>query len=197
MFKNLLIIICGSILISISLNAFVVPNHLLNGGVIGLGVIFKYAFNFKIGLTVLCLSIPLYLIALVYYRSYFFHGIQGMVLCAFFIDLLEPLSSTPNSAPLYINALTAGFLLGTGIGLLLLVGSSTGGGDLLGLMIAQITSINVGIIILLMDLSIILLGSILIEEVTIFYSFIMIFMIGLTTYTITHFFKEKNDSYTS
>lgn len=196
MYKNLLITLCGSILISISINTFIVPNHLLNGGVIGLSLILKYAFNFKVGLTIIGLSVPIYLIAWIYYRSYFYRGIQGMILCAIFIDLLDPLSTNISNTPLYINALTAGFLFGTGVGLLLLVGSSTGGGDLLGLMIARVTAINVGIIILLMDLMIIFIGSILIAEVTMFYSFMMIFMIGLTTYTIIHFFNDQKDSYT-
>lgn len=185
MIKKLVAITCGSILIGIGINFFLIPNHLINGGMIGVGLILKYAFGFKPGLTIIILSLPLYVIAWLYFRPFFYNGLHGLLISSFFIDFFEPLSQGVTPAPLIVSSLTGGLLLGTGIGLLLLVQASTGGGDLLALMLAKITAINVGIIIFIMDTIVILLGGFLIQESTIIFSFLMIFMIGLTTYTIT------------
>src|SRR5699024_10701274 len=135
------------------------------------------------------LSLPLYIIAYIKFRSYFYNGLHGLLISSFFIDFLEPLSHWTNSAPLLINALTGGLLLGTGIGLLLLVHASTGGGDLLALMLAKITAINVGIFIFVLDTAVILLGGYFIQDAAVLFSFLMIFMVGLTTYTMTQHFS--------
>lgn len=189
--KKLIVITCGSILIGIGINLFIIPNHLINGGLIGVGLIIKYAFGFKPGLTIIILSLPLYIIAWLYFRSYFYNGLHGLLISSFFIDFFEPLSHWTNAAPLMINSLTGGLLVGTGIGLLLIVQASTGGGDLLALMIANITAINVGIIIFIMDTFVILMGGYFIQESTVVFSFLMVVMIGLTTYTLTKYFSDQ------
>lgn len=185
-FKKVSAIICGGFLIAIGVNYFLMPNHLINGGMIGVGLIANYAFGVKAGLTTIIVSIPLYLLSWFYHRPFFYNGLHGMLICSFFIDIFHPLSALGNEMPILMNALIGGFFIGTGVGMMLLVKVSTGGGDLLALMLAKATTMNVGLIILTMDIFIILGGALAIREVEVIsYSLAMIFMIGLTTYTIT------------
>lgn len=191
MIKSAIYVIGGSILIGIGINYFLIPNHLINGGMIGLGLIIKYAFNLKPGLTIIALSLPLYIYAFFRYKNYFFNGLHGLLISAFFIDLFQPLSLW-TSPPILSSAIVGGMFVGTGVSLLLLVNASTGGGDLLALMIANASALNVGLVIFMIDLVVILSGSIAIREVTIIYSFILICVIGITTFTITKKFSNKN-----
>lgn len=191
MLKKTIAILLGSFLIAIGINYFLVPNHLINGGMIGVGLIANYAFGLKPGLTTIVVSIPLYIFAWFYFRSFFYNGLHGLLICSFFIDLFYPLSTIADQTPMFISALVGGLLLGTGVGLMLLVKVSTGGGDLLALMISKATSINVGLIILTIDIIVIFSGALTIRETEmIFYSFLMILIIGLTTYAITKRFGE-------
>lgn len=153
---------------------------------IGVGLIANYVFGLKPGLTTIVVSIPLYIIAWFNFRTYFYNGLHGLLICSFFIDLFHPLSTLPHTPPILVSALTGGLLLGTGVGLMLLVKVSTGGGDLLALMLSKVTFMNVGLIILTIDIIVILSGALAIRETEmILYSFIMILMIGFTTYTMT------------
>jgi len=189
--KKAIYIILGSILVAIGINYFLIPNHLINGGMIGVGLIMKYAFGLKPGLTILILSIPLYIFAFFRYKTYFYNGLHGLLISSFIIDIFHPLSIGP-SAPILYSAIIGGVFVGTGVSLLLLVKASTGGGDLLALMIANASLLNVGLIIFMIDTIVILSGSIAIREATMFYSFILICVIGLTTYTITNRFANNN-----
>ncbi|RKJ17248.1 hypothetical protein D7X33_46885, partial [Butyricicoccus sp. 1XD8-22] len=58
-----LVIIIGSILISLGINLFLVPYEILDGGIIGIGLILNYLWNLKPGLMIICLSIPIFMIA--------------------------------------------------------------------------------------------------------------------------------------
>lgn len=157
---------------------------------IGVGLILRYAFGLKPGLMIITLSLPLYIFAFFRYKNYFYNGLHGLFISSFFIDLLHPLSLLL-PPPLSFSIIGGGLLVGTGVSLLLIVNSSTGGGDLLALMIANTSALNVGLVILIIDTIVILSGSIAIREATMIYSFLLICIIGITTYTITNKFAEK------
>nr|WP_245183612.1 YitT family protein [Lentibacillus salicampi] len=182
-------IIIGSVLIAIGINYFIIPNHLVDGGVIGLGLIAKYTAGMKPGLTIIVLSLPLYIYAWFHFRSYFYNGVHGLLASAFFIDYFHPLM-TLHTPPILISSITAGLLLGAGIGIMLLTQVSTGGVDLLALMLTKVISLNVGLIILIIDSIVVLFGWLIIQETTLIYSGLMVGMIGLTTFTITKTFSS-------
>lgn len=186
MLKKTIAILMGSSFIAFGINYFLIPNQLINGGMIGVGLIANYAFNFKPGLITIIVSMPLYMYAFIYFRDFFYNGLHGLLVCSFFIDLFYPLSVMQQSTNIFMSSLMGGIFVGIGVSLMLLVKVSTGGGDLLALMLSKATSLNVGLIILIIDMMVILWGSLVLQNKTvIIYSFFMIIMIGLTTYTIT------------
>src|SRR5690625_2591546 len=193
MIKKTLSIIIGSILIAIGVNYFLIPSHLLDGGIIGLGLIAKYTLGIKPGLTIILLSLPLYFAAWFYHRTYFYNGLHGLFVTSFLIDYLYPLS-TWQTTPILISSLAGGLLIGIGMSILLLTNVSTDGADLLALMLSRVTTLNVGIYIFLIDSLVILFGSFVIQQSTIVYSAIMVFIIVLTTYFLTSYFANIEKS---
>ncbi|PAV28645.1 hypothetical protein CIL05_15235 [Virgibacillus profundi] len=190
MIKKICSILGGSVFIAIGINYFVIPNHLLDGGIIGLGLIGKYAFGFKPGLTIILLSIPLYMIAFYYNRTYFYNGIHGLLVSSFLIDLFQPISYW-YPAPIFVSSLIGGIFIGTGVGMMLLSETSTGGTDLIALLLSRLTAVNAGIYIFMIDCMILLLGWSFIPEATFIYSCIMVGIIGLTTSTIIKLYGKK------
>ncbi|WP_430791140.1 YitT family protein [Virgibacillus flavescens] len=184
MFNKMILIIIGSLLIALGINVFVIPNHLIDGGLIGIGLISKYIFGYKPGLTIIVLSLPIYLVAWYYARPYFYNGIHGLLVSSFLIDLFHPLSHI-SSYPLFISSLSGGILIGVGISFMLATKSSAGGTDLLALMVSRKTNINVGILIFIMDTFVILTGWLLIPNSHVIYSGIMIITVGVTTFVMT------------
>lgn len=170
----------GSIFLSIGINLFLTPYKVLDGGIIGIGLILHYLLGLKAGLMIIFLSIPIFFIAWIYYRKYFYNSLHGMLISSFFIDLMKPFSGIIHLAPL-ISSIIGGILVGLRIGLMLRIGTSTGGTDLLAQFLFEKTGINVGILIFFIDAVVILLGGLLISGETFLLSCVTILAVGLTT----------------
>lgn len=178
--KIVCIIVLGSLLLSIGINVFLTPYKVLDGGMIGIGLILHYLFNLKTGLMIIIFSTPIFLVAWIYYRKYFYNSLHGLLLSSFFIDLLKPLDGTVHASPI-VSSIIGGIFVGSGIGLMLRIGTSTGGTDLLAQFISERSGINVGILIFLIDMVVILLGGLLISSETLILSCVTIVFVGLTT----------------
>ncbi|MHC0037624.1 YitT family protein [Pseudoneobacillus sp. C159] len=143
--KKVIAIIVGSFLVSIGINLFLVPYELLDGGIIGLGLILKYLLGIKVGLAIILMSIPIFVIAWFYNRDYFLNSLNGMLFLSFNIDFLVPGHSRMLSfirfEP-FLSSIIGGILVGLGIGIMLRQGTSTGGTDLLAQFLSNIVHIN-------------------------------------------------------
>lgn len=184
------IIISSSIIIALGINLFLVPYKILDGGIIGIGLILKYIWNLKPGLMIICLSIPIFMIAWFYYREYFYNSLHGMIISSFFIDLFKPFQQFVRLDPM-INSILGGILVGLGIGLMLKYKTSTGGTDLIAQFICDKTGINVGVIIFFIDALVVLLGGLLISTSTLLLSIVTILFVGMTTSLITRNVKTS------
>ncbi|MDP4551881.1 YitT family protein [Alkalihalobacillus macyae] len=184
MYKKMAAVFFGSILVGFGINGFLVPNQLIDGGMIGIGLIIKYIWGYQTGLTIIFLSIPLYIIAFVYFRPYFYNSLHGLLLSSFFIDVLSPLRHT-FSLSILPSAILGGLFVGSGIGLMLKFDTSTGGTDLLAQFISRVLSLNVGMIIFLIDGFVIIIGSKTIGLNATLYSAVTIFAVGIATGLLT------------
>nr|WP_255457389.1 YitT family protein [Sporosarcina sp. JAI121] len=180
--KKALMIFIGSLLVAIGVNVFLVPFELLDGGGLGISLIFHYAMDVKVGLTFLIVSIPIFLLAWKYYRSFFYHGIHGMLFSSLIIDLLYPLHIIGReivTIPL-VSAICGGIVIGTGIGIMLRLDISIGGTDLLAQMIAKKLNVNAGFVIFCVDVLIVTTGSLLIPSIHLVLSFATVLSAGIT-----------------
>jgi uncharacterized membrane-anchored protein YitT (DUF2179 family) len=182
--KKGMIIIMGSILISLGINYFLVPYKVLDGGIIGIGLIVNYLWGLKAGLMIIIFSIPIFFIAWFSYRDYFYNSLHGMVISSFFIDILNPIH-TFFRIEAVLSSIIGGILVGLGIGLMLKYKTSTGGTDLVAQFISDKTGINVGILIFIIDAIVILSGGLLFSTETLLLSIITILFVGITTSIFT------------
>ncbi|WP_141433065.1 YitT family protein [Bacillus sp. 03113] len=185
MFEKLAATIIGSFLMGIGINGFLIPHHLLDGGIIGLGLILHYYFQLPTGLCMVLLSTPLFILAWFYEKSYFFYSLHGLLISSFLIDMVSfiqdqlLLSVLPSS-------MIGGMLVGIGIGVMLRYETSTGGTDLLAQLLTKRIHIHVGIIIFFIDALIIFSGLDVIGFDKFLYSFITIFCGAImTSLTVT------------
>jgi uncharacterized membrane-anchored protein YitT (DUF2179 family) len=184
MIKRTVAIFFGSVLLGIGINGFIVPFHLLDGGMIGISLLLKYIWGYKVGLTIILLSIPIYLLAWKLERRYFINSIHGLLVSSLIIDLLTPLRGM-FSVSIIESSVIGGLFIGTGIGWMLRHETSTGGTDLLALFVSRWLSINVGMVIFMIDAAVILAGLYVMGEGMLFYSLVTILSVGFATMTMT------------
>ena len=60
--KQLFGIIIGSFIVAASINVFILTNQIADGGITGIAIIFYYLFQWDVGLTVIILNIPLFVL---------------------------------------------------------------------------------------------------------------------------------------
>ena len=183
-FKKAVAIIIGSIFLSLGINVFLTPYEILDGGIIGLSLIIYYLFHLKIGLMIIVLSIPIFVLAWFKYKPYFYNSLHGLLISSVIIDILKPLRSIIMIDPL-LSSIIGGVFVGIGIGLMLRFETSTGGTDLLAQFISDKTLINVGVVIFVIDAAVVCLGGILISPNTLLLSIITILCVGITTSALT------------
>lgn len=176
-FAKVSAIIIGSILVGVAINGFLVPHHLLDGGIVGIALILHYYFDFRTGLWTALLSIPLSIYAWFSDRKQFYGSFQGMILTSFFIDVLSPLEYQ-FSLPIWLSSILGGAISGVGVGLMLRYKTSTGGTDLLAYFISKATPLNIGVLIFLIDGMIVLLGYPTLGFESLLFSTLTIFIAG-------------------
>jgi uncharacterized membrane-anchored protein YitT (DUF2179 family) len=182
--KKAIAIVVGSVLIACGIQFFLIPFKVLDGGIIGVGLIVNYISGMQVGLAIFLCSLPIFILAWFRYRSLLYNSVHGLIISSLAIDWLEPyqylflyyIELTPPS-----SALIGGMIIGTGIGVMLRYHTSTGGTDLLAQYMATTFSINVGIIILIMDAVIITIGGFLFSWETFMLSLLTISAGGLST----------------
>lgn len=191
MLKKLVIIGFGSTMISVGINMFILPFHLINGGIFGISLLLNYVWGLKVGLMFILLNIPIYLFALKKDPIYFYNGILGAVVSGCLIELSVPLSGIVQ-LPIISSVIIGAIIIGLGVGVMLRNHISPGGMDLLALLIAKWTKVNVGVIMVSLDAVIILIGLFLLQDARLLYSLLIISIIGMLATIITTYNPVKH-----
>jgi uncharacterized membrane-anchored protein YitT (DUF2179 family) len=186
MLKKLMIIGFGSTMIGIGINGFILPFHLINGGIFGISLLFNYLWGLKAGVTFILLNIPVYLFAFKTAPLYFINGLIGAVISGCMIELLVPLNGTIQ-LPIMSSVILGAVIIGIGVGVMLRNHISPGGMDLLALLIAKWSKLNVGVILFAIDTIIIITALLLLQDVKLFYSLLIVTIVGLLASMITSF----------
>jgi uncharacterized membrane-anchored protein YitT (DUF2179 family) len=191
MLKKLVIIGFGSTMISVGINMFILPFHLINGGIFGISLLLNYVWGLKVGLMFILLNIPIYLFALKKDPIYFYNGILGAVVSGCLIELSLPLSGIVQ-LPILSSVIIGAIIIGLGVGVMLRNHISPGGMDLLALLVAKWTKVNVGIIMVTLDAVIIIIGIFLLQDARLLYSLLIISIIGMLATIITTYHRVKH-----
>ena len=147
------LIVIGCTIMGLSYALFLIPHHFVPGGVSGLAIILNYFFKLPVGAMIIVLNIPIFLFGLrTMGKKYVLKSLIGMVLSSVMIDVffeaLKVRSATDNKV---LASIYGGILLGIGLGIVFRGRASTGGSDIIGMVVSKYTGISIGFGILVAD----------------------------------------------
>ncbi|MGP0587744.1 YitT family protein [Paenibacillus timonensis] len=145
--RNAIIIVLGAAMIAAGFNLFLVPLHLLSGGVSGLAMLTAYFSPLSISTMYLAYNVPL-LIAGLFLLGRRFIGLS--ILSVATTTWLIALIPTPDkllSSDTLLSAVFGGVLVGIGSGISFRVGGSSGGFDIVGSIVTRFRDFPVGNVI--------------------------------------------------
>jgi uncharacterized membrane-anchored protein YitT (DUF2179 family) len=179
---NYLLIIIGSFILASGFVLFITPYKIVPGGVYGIAIVIHYILGTPVGLTALTMDIPLTLIGIRILGPRFgYKTVIGFLLTALFVDGLtyfygeDPLVA---NEPL-LSAIFGGVFLGIGLGMIFKSKATSGGTDIVAMIISKYTSLPVGQLLIWVDSVIVLLGLLVFQDWKIpLYSLIVIYITG-------------------
>lgn len=158
--KDIFFILLGSLIASVGVNTFLIHAQLLSGGLTGIALIIQYVGKVQAGITVLVLNIPIFILS--YYKlnkTFTIYSIIGTVSFSVFLMLTDPLSSIVNLNDKLLLCIYGGVLSGLGFGTVFVNNGSTGGFDIISMLLRKkYGHINLGRISLILNSFIVLAG---------------------------------------
>ncbi len=200
-----MLLVLGSALFAVGDVMFVNPYHLAPGGVYGLANVFNALWGWKISLAGICMDIPLLIIGTIILGPKFgVKTIISVILIPIFTYILEttwgyaPVIHGGAVAPetqsvlyylakdgshswfmpdMFLNTVVAGLIYGVAIGVIFRAGATSGGSDIISMIIHKYTKISLGTLVLIVDSLISLTTLIAFEDIRLpIYSIILIFI---------------------
>lgn len=161
--KNFILIVLGAYLISLSINMFLLPHKMTTGGASGIATILYYLSNIPMGITILAINLPLFVIAIVKLgKKFVIKTIFSTILLSVFLELFkydQVIQTT--QIDLLMSCIFGGIISGIGLSLTFKAGASSGGSDLLANIIYKLTKIQ-SLSKVLMGIEIVIISGVII-----------------------------------
>jgi uncharacterized membrane-anchored protein YitT (DUF2179 family) len=155
--KNVLLILLGCVITGLAYALFLIPHHFVPGGVSGIAIILNYFAALPVGALIIVLNVPVFLLGLkTMGKKYVLNSLAGMVVSSVFIDLFNRVLKLPSATDNPVLAsIYGGVMLGVGLGIVFRGRASTGGSDIIGMILSKYTGMSLGYGIMVTDFVII------------------------------------------
>ncbi len=160
--KDYIMIVVAQILYAIGFCAFILPHHIVIGGMAGLGTLVYFATFGLIPVAVTMYGVNIILLGSGYKmlgKTFAIRTIFGATGMSIFIGLMEGyfISHPPLLEETAMSIVLGGILCGLGIGTIYIHNGTSGGSDIIAAMITKVSNVSVGRILMIVDMTIVAL----------------------------------------
>lgn len=154
--KDAVMYLIGAVLFAVSVDVFTARNNIAPGGLTGIATIINYLTDLPIGVMIMIMNIPLFLLAI--FLIGLEYGLRSgicLVLTSVAVDVLAPILPVYEGNPL-LAAIFGGAAMGVALGIIFMRGGSTGGADIIArIMHKYFPHVTQGNLILCIDIMVI------------------------------------------
>lgn len=151
-----LMMILGALIYTVGLDLFLVPNNIIDGGVVGISLMASELSGISFSIFVVLINLPfLYIGYRVIGKTFTFSTLFSIVWMAIFSNFahdFEPVTTDP-----FLGAIFGGIILGIGVGLIIRNGGSLDGSEIVAIIFDKRSTFSVGEIVMAMNL--VILGA--------------------------------------
>lgn len=140
---NLALITVGAVLFAVGLKSIAIPHGFITGGISGLGLLLYYATSIMSpGIWFLLINIPIFIVGWIFVsRRFIFYSIYGVIILSLCMDLI---AFTIPVKDHFLALLAGGTIIGAGAGIILKSLGSSGGNDIIAVILNQKYNISIG-----------------------------------------------------
>lgn len=176
----------GSLIASFAISVFFNPAYLAPGGVSGIATILFHLTGIELGVLMLMLSIPIYIVGVVIFgKAYGIKTLVGTLLLSLFTIFwdkvmgYEGILDYTKDMSFWLSALYGGIISGLGLSIVMRSGSNTGGTDIIAQILAKYTRIPLGTSLMIVDGIIIVISGFFFGIESAMYSVVISFLVSL------------------
>lgn len=181
--KRILVVILGSFLIAVSLNFFLIDANVYASGFSGAAQLLSSVFqdflhiNVTTGVLLFLLNIPVLILGWFKVgKGFTIYSILSVIFSTLFLEVLPIISFSDD---IMLNAVAGGVAGGTGVGLSLKYGASTGGMDIVAMILSRLNDKPIGIYFLILNAVVIFSAGILYEPENALYTMFALYVTTL------------------
>ena len=151
--RNGILLVVGCAVMGLAYALFLIPHHFVPGGVSGIAIIINAFAGWPVGALIVVLNVPVFLLGLkTMGKRYVLHSLAGMIVSSAFIDLFNKVLRLPSATDnAVLAAIYGGVMLGVGLGIVFRGRASTGGSDIIGMVLSKHTGLSLGFGIMIAD----------------------------------------------
>lgn len=149
--KKYVLLLIGSMIYAFGLEEFLIPNQIIDGGVVGVSIMLSHITGLSFGLFVLLLNLPfLYLGYMQIGRSFAISTFFSVASLAFWSQVFRPIEEVTRDP--FLATIFGGIIIGLGVGLIIRYGGSLDGTEIVAIILDKKSGFSVGEIIMGMNL---------------------------------------------
>lgn len=157
---NGLFMILGCVLVSIGLEIFLVPNGLVDGGVVGMSIMASHVSGLPLGLFTFLFNVPFFILGYKHIGKTFTICTLFSVIClSIGVSVLHPVPGITHD--ILLAAVFGGVIMGAGVGLIIRNGGSLDGTEIVAIILDKRISFSIGEIVMFFNLFILGISSLI------------------------------------
>lgn len=148
---SIILIIIGTVLVSIGLEMFLIPNKMFDGGIVGISIMASHLTNLPLGLFTFVLNVPFFIIGYKQIGKGFTITTLFSVIClSIGVSIFTPIPEITND--MLLATVFGGIILGLGVGIIIRSGGSLDGTEIIAIILDKKSSFSVGQIVMFFNL---------------------------------------------
>ena len=149
--KRAVMLMIGSVIAAAGLEFFLVPNQLIDGGIIGLSIIASHLSGWSLSVFVVLLNLPfLYLGYKQIGKSFALSTLFAVSMLSYWLSVFHPIPEWTHD--MFLVAVFGGIAVGVGVGLIIRYGGSLDGTEIVAIIIDRASGFSVGEIVMFFNL---------------------------------------------
>ncbi|MDR0905604.1 MAG: YitT family protein [Oscillospiraceae bacterium] len=146
------LIFIGTIIAAASIEVLLIPNGLMDGGVVGISIMVSHLLGIPLGILTFALNIPFLIIGYKQIgKSFLVQSVFAIASFSVWVEVLKLLHLHPIENDPILAAIFGGVVLGAGIGIIIRYGASLDGTEMMAIIISRVTQVSVGQCVLLFN----------------------------------------------
>ncbi len=148
--QKYILLLVGSLIAAVGLEIFLIPNNIIDGGIVGISVITSFLTNIPLGVFTFLFNVPFLFIGYKQIgKTFVITSLYSITLFSIFTLILHPVEGLTHDV--LLATIFGGIILGVGVGLILRYGGSLDGTEIIALIIRRGSMFSIGQIVMMFN----------------------------------------------